>query len=185
MEGGLIARFGYTIDSILLKAESYPVDYVGISLGDASKYKWSFGDGTYDSTTTTPTHVYAATGTYEVCLTIYDVVAGKENTSCEYVTVGGPDYLDPLFTGQDIVLQCYPNPADDRYYILFDLPSEAYTQVSVYTLSGKKLRSVVNIKLGKGRHVYELDAADLYSGLYIIKLYSNIGIAHQIMSIQH
>jgi len=185
MGGGFIARFGYTIDSISRKAESYPVDYVGISLGDASKYKWSFGDGTYDSTTTTPTHIYATPGTYEVCLTVYDVISGTENTICESVTVGGPNYFNSLFTGQDIILQCYPNPADERYYILFDLPSEAYVAINVYTVSGKKLQSAINKKLDQGRHVYELDASDLANGLYIIKLYSDIRTATQIMSIQH
>ncbi len=185
-EGGLIAGFGYTYDSIIsTKAESYPVDYVGVSLGDASKYKWSFGDGRYDSTTTTPTHVYSNPGIYEVCLTIYDEVAKTENTSCSFVTVPQSTSIEELFTDPEFDLQCYPNPADDTYYVLFDLPAEAYTEVTLYTMTGKKMRSEINRKLVTGKHIFEMEASDLPNGLYIIRLNTNSHTATQILNIQH
>ncbi|KPK80144.1 MAG: hypothetical protein AMS27_17365, partial [Bacteroides sp. SM23_62_1] len=86
--GRLVAGFGYEIDSINLKADSYPVDFIGVSLGEGNKLKWSFGDGTYDSTSTTPTHEYNAPGAYEVCYTITDKVTGAEDTHCEILYVG-------------------------------------------------------------------------------------------------
>ncbi|MCK4750776.1 MAG: PKD domain-containing protein, partial [Bacteroidales bacterium] len=186
MEGGLIADFGYTYDNtITKKADTYPVDFVGVSLGDASKLKWSFGDGTYDSTTTTPRHVYNAPGVYEVCLTVYDEMAGTKSITCHSVQVPQATSAGYIYANPDIMLQCYPNPANDHYFVLFDLPSASYTQVGIYTISGKKIRSVINKKLSMGRHLFELDAADMPNGLYIIKLNSNIRMVTQIMSIQH
>ena len=53
---GLQADFAYEAELVDLKAESYPVDFVGVSLGDAGKLKWSVGDekGGTDTTTLTP-----------------------------------------------------------------------------------------------------------------------------------
>jgi PKD repeat protein len=186
MEGGLKAGFGYTYDSTInTKAESYPVDYVGVSLGDASKYKWSFGDGTYDSTTTTPYHIYTAPGVYDVCLTVYDEVAGTENTTCDSVRVPLTTAVPPVYDFSKIQLLCYPNPADDKYFVLFDLPSGSYTEVELYTISGKRIRSVINERMITGRHELELDASSLANGLYIIRLRSDTKTATQILSVQH
>jgi PKD repeat protein len=54
------------------------------------RYHWSFGDGT-GSTVKDPWHVYAATGTYYACLTVYDTTTGGTcvDTWCDSVTVAG------------------------------------------------------------------------------------------------
>jgi hypothetical protein len=86
---------------------------------------------------------------------------------------------------EDDPFMIYPNPADDKYYILFDLPSESFTEVELYTISGKKGRSLVNERLVKGRHEFELYAAGLANGLYIIRLRSDAKTVTQILSVQH
>jgi|GEM_PF-3264013 len=185
MEGGLIAGFGYTIDSTQLKAESYPVDYVGISLGDASKYKWSFGDGSYDSTTTTPTHVYSAPGIYDVCLTIYDEVSGEKNTSCEQVVVGSPGFTGYPFNVNNLVLRCIPNPSDDVCHLVMDLPAAGYTELTVYSVTGSKMRYLVNRHLEGGRHMYEINSSDWGNGLYFLRLQTVSGTVIEKLTIQH
>jgi hypothetical protein len=54
--------------------------------GDQMRYSWNFGDGTAASTAASPTHTYAAAGTYTVVLTVTD---GWNNvgTSTKSVTV--------------------------------------------------------------------------------------------------
>ncbi|MFC2098360.1 PKD domain-containing protein [Bacteroidota bacterium] len=86
---GLRAAFAYLMDSSNLKADTYPVDFVGVSLGDAGKLKWDFGDGTIDTTTMNPTHVYQTPGKYTACLTISNPISGDKNTSCQDVVTRG------------------------------------------------------------------------------------------------
>jgi len=49
--------------------------------------KWSFGDGTYDSTQVNPTHTYAQTGGYNVCLRI-KTRNGCVSEICKFVQAG-------------------------------------------------------------------------------------------------
>jgi PKD repeat protein len=48
------------------------VGTVDPNLGDTIAYRWSWGDGTADATTTSPSHVFPASGTYVVTLTTTD-----------------------------------------------------------------------------------------------------------------
>jgi PKD repeat protein len=83
---GLLADFGYHPDT-LNKAEGYPVDFVGVGAGDDARLRWSFGDGSYDTTSNTPHHVYQNPGTYTVCLTYSDPVTQQQDSTCKLVTV--------------------------------------------------------------------------------------------------
>jgi PKD repeat protein len=82
-DGGLKVAFGSQSDSFSAKAGGYPVDFVGAGLGDQSRLKWSFGDGSSgDTTTMSPTHVYTKEGTYYVCYTVSDPISGQTAESC-------------------------------------------------------------------------------------------------------
>jgi len=67
----------------------------------------------------------------------------------------------------------------------FDLPAEANTEITVFTLSGKKYRSIEQKKLLKGRHVYEMNSAEMQNGMYIIRLNTDSGTAVQLLKILH
>ena len=57
--------------------------------GTLSAHSWTFGDGA-TSTTTSPSHTYAAAGTYSVSETVTDSVNGSTNTKTSSVTVTAP-----------------------------------------------------------------------------------------------
>jgi len=57
--------------------------------GNISAHSWTFGDGA-TSTATSPSHAYAAAGTYSVSETVTDSVNGKTNTATKSVTVTAP-----------------------------------------------------------------------------------------------
>jgi PKD repeat protein len=59
------------------------------NLGDTIAYRWNWGDGTADSTTTSPSHTFPAAGTYVVTLTTTDGW-GKVATLTRNVTVAAP-----------------------------------------------------------------------------------------------
>jgi pseudomonalisin len=54
--------------------------------GTIGSHSWTFGDGA-SATTTSPSHTYAAAGTYSVSETVTDSVSGKTNSKTQSVTV--------------------------------------------------------------------------------------------------
>jgi uncharacterized protein (TIGR02145 family) len=180
--GKLVVGFGYEIDSINLKADSYPVDFIGVSLGEGNKLKWSFGDGTYDSTTTTPTHEYTAPGAYEVCYTITDQVTGAEDTHCEilYVGISGIHKLPPP---SGIVLMSYPNPFNKTCHILYTLPEKGRIELSLYDLAGRKITELESLFREPGQYEIEFDGSYLESGLYYLLLRTQNGSITHVMNV--
>lgn len=63
------------------------VAFTDVSSGVPTSWFWDFGDGN-TSTLQNPTHVYAASGTYTVCLTATN--ACGSNTTCTVITVSCP-----------------------------------------------------------------------------------------------
>ena len=69
-------------------ASGLTASFVPITSGVAPySYQWNFGDGN-TSTNTYPTHNYAQSGTYLVCLTITDA-SGCVATDCDTITLSG------------------------------------------------------------------------------------------------
>lgn len=61
--------------------------FTNLSTGGV-QYYWSFGDG-YNSIQSNPLHTYAASGSYLVCLNIFDTAQQCTSTYCDTVVVGG------------------------------------------------------------------------------------------------
>jgi PKD repeat protein len=57
-----------------------------------TKYKWSFGDGTYDTTSANPSHTYSATGKYYVCMVAIDGSCKADHCDSVSVTTGSSTY---------------------------------------------------------------------------------------------
>ncbi|MEP7097400.1 MAG: PKD domain-containing protein [Dokdonella sp.] len=64
--------------------------------GTISAHSWTFGDGG-TSTAASPSHVYAAAGTYSVTETVTDGVSGKTSSKTASVTVSGGGTSSQLF----------------------------------------------------------------------------------------
>ena len=165
---GLEADFSYKIDSINLKADSYPVDFIGVSLGDGNKLKWEFGDGAIDTTSLQPTHVYNAPGIYTVCLTISNPVTQDSARECEtlYVGVSGTDDVSGLF----IQLGNYPNPFRDITNIVYRLATAGDVDLSIFDNSGRKIETLVSEYKDAGKHIIEYNGSYLDSGVYHLRL---------------
>jgi len=75
-------------------AFTYNVSGNTVNFSDASttsspvNYSWSFGDGS-GSGLQNPSHTYNSSGTYAVCLTIFDSLGNCQSTYCDSVTLQG------------------------------------------------------------------------------------------------
>lgn len=63
-----------------------------------SYFKWDYGDGnTEEGIANNVNHKYDEKDTYKVCLTV-STDEGCEDTTCDYINIGGPAKCDVLFT---------------------------------------------------------------------------------------
>ena len=172
---GLRAAYSYDIDSSDLKATTYPVDFVGVSLGDAGKLKWDFGDGTpYDTTTLNPTHQYDDPGTYYACLTVSNPITGDENQYCEWITAGSTGIDD--YSGAAGMLRNFPNPFDQTTRILYELAYGTRVNLAVFDQAGRMVDILVHEDQPAGSYHLEYDGSNLDSGIYTLRLSTEHGV---------
>lgn len=67
----------------------------------------------------------------------------------------------------------YPNPAGAFFTVKFSLPSNGYTTLAVYDMTGKQLLVPVSGQLTSGAYTKTISTASLPAGIYLIKLVHN------------
>lgn len=127
-------------------------------------YLWNFGDGN-TSTVADPYHLYSASGPYLITLTVYGV--------CDTVTSVVVFNAIALNTDEvefhDLVL--YPNPTMDIVNIKLPFADNAMFNVEIMDVTGKVVYSKNNLN----GPIISIDAHNLSSGIYQIKLKTNSG----------
>lgn len=88
-----------------------------------------------------------------------------------YVTV----VPDTKVEGEEVpvsfeLYQNYPNPFNPTTSIKFALPKESQVKLSVYTILGQEVATLVNSVMPAGYHTVNFDASNLPSGMYIYKI---------------
>ncbi len=151
------------------KASGYPVDFVGIAHGDAAKLKWTFGDGTEETTTTSPKHIYADTGTYNVCISVYDQITGEGDTTCQLIRVGSSTDVPELEITDEVLFNAYPNPFSSVITIRYEVLDNA-VELGIYDINGKLIERIINTQKHVGRYALPWDGSALINGTYWIKL---------------
>jgi len=69
--------------------------------------------------------------------------------------------------------QNHPNPFNPTTNIQFNLPLNAYVNLSVFNILGEKVTELLNGEIPAGYHNVVFDASDLISGIYFYKLEAN------------
>ena len=69
--------------------------------------------------------------------------------------------------------QNYPNPFNPETKINYSLPANGEVKLTVYTLQGELIKTLVNERQNAGSYSVEFDGSDLVSGMYIYKLTVN------------
>ncbi len=132
---------------------------------NASSYLWDFGDASTD-TSSNPTHTYATTGLYTVCLTAWNV-CGDSMTYCDTVLL---IILDNKSLTEGTSVDLYPNPASEvaTINVSSSLYSGDYT-FEMYDAAGKLVRTQNGV-FGQNMNV---DRNGLEGGMYLYKIRVN------------
>ena len=85
----------------------------------------------------------------------------KTLTSVDNVSTIPSDYL---------LLQNFPNPFNPSTLIRYDLPRQSRVNISVYTILGERISSLVNEVQNEGHYELSFDASRSASGIYLVKM---------------
>lgn len=99
-------------------------------------------------------------------------VNGYTNSGAVYVYSDHPTSLnDHLINPEAFELfQNYPNPFNPSTKINYNLVTKSHIKLSIYDITGRKIKTLVNQQQSVGRHSISFDASGLASGIYIYKL---------------
>lgn len=162
-----------------------------LSSGGTGNYSfvWDFGDGT-TSTEAFPTHVYGASGPYNLCLTMMDD-SNCEDTFCEEIEVDQDGILG-MGTGFDVrnvltirVIQelptginerasleatkLWPNPVVEQFNLTLNSSRSGNLTMTILDLNGREVRTM-NASVIAGNNQLPMDVSGLGSGMYVLRL---------------
>lgn len=69
-------------------------------------------------------------------------------------------------------MKTYPNPTTDNTTLTFNLDETSTVNVSVYSISGRLVKTVTNKNVQAGAQTLTIDASDLPNGTYIVKFHA-------------
>lgn len=134
----------------------------------ATSWLWDFGDGG-TSTLQNPNHVYAASGTYTVTLSIN----GLSCTKSVAVTIGTTG-VDELNGGLQFTL--FPNPAGKQTTLQLNQKLRQPANLVIYTLEGQEVSAM---RLNAGAKDILIPLSGLASQLYMVVLRNEEGEVRQ------
>lgn len=161
------------------------IELVDSSYGTDLSYKWSWGDGSYDSAVTTPTHTYSNTGLYEVCLELTDTINGCKYYYCDSLDIDSNGLMRSSFTINvvkygatglsetitEVNINLYPNPAKNELWIESENEMEGYEILSV---SGQLIERA-NLTGNKS----QINISSIANGYYLIGIKTNRGVVYK------
>ncbi len=105
-----------------------------------------------------------AAGIYTYRLKAVDFDGSFEYSKSVEVSVGTPETF--------AVSQNYPNPFNPSTAVDFQLPADAHMTMEIFSVTGEKISTLINVQISAGYHKQIIDAASLQltSGIYLYRL---------------
>jgi 3D (Asp-Asp-Asp) domain-containing protein len=161
-------------------------------------YFWDFGDGN-TSTLQYPTHTYASSGLYLICLTITDnssctstycdsvgivLFGGGENRSGFTVNVIPPASLGTNEISTSVTsLNLFPNPATENAVLNYNASVAGNHQIVISDISGKII-SAESFAAQKGNNSKAISLNEMSAGIYILSVTDESGNAQHLRLIK-
>jgi hypothetical protein len=70
----------------------------------------------------------------------------------------------------------FPNPFNPQTAIPFEIPWQGWVKMSLVDASGKTVRTLIDRELQAGKHMHVLLAEQMPSGIYVVRLETEIGV---------
>lgn len=119
-------------------------------------------------------------GYYSVSSISYAMVVLGFNSGFTPVSIDDSDVQLP---GSITLHQNYPNPFNPGTRIIFELPESAEVQLDIYTLTGKKISTLVQSRMSAGTHTIDFDGSRLGSGVYMYRIRAGNHVESRIMTL--
>ncbi|MFN0274725.1 MAG: PKD domain-containing protein [Chitinophagales bacterium] len=149
-----IADFTYTL-------VGFTASFSDLTTNTPTSWSWDFDDGTAVSTEQNPSHTYATTGTYNVCLQASN--GGGISTECKELQVGvGIEDISSF-------ISLYPNPAQEFIIIEAGNNISDFT-VELYNTIGQKVETEIIVA---SANRLQMNVKNLSAGNYLIKISNN------------
>ena len=157
-----LARFTWEQED---SSDPLQVSFTDISEYEPQTWHWSFGDGSA-SQDTSPVHLYAQPGIYEVCLVVANEYSS--DTLCRWLNLDVTSTKDDNITPFEI--NVFPNPFTT--HLGFNGSDYQQGQVDIYDITGRKLAT----KNWVGRQL-DWNLTDLPTGVYFYKIHTDKGFS--------
>ncbi|MFI5222068.1 MAG: PKD domain-containing protein, partial [Bacteroidia bacterium] len=131
-----------------------------LSKGMVKKFKWNFGDGSYDTTRwDTLTHLYTKTGVFDATLTVTDIYNCTD--SFKLLNAGSNSNLDPLIHVGPSTHQCFRN----NQFSIYSANPGAQISWALFNTQNKRIDSSTQNPFRGGPYVF------VNCGNYRIRMY--------------
>jgi len=175
-EDGLEADF--IADSTYVHINS-PIQFTDQSLGLLSSWEWDFdNNGVVDDTVRNPIYAYSQAGEYTVKLSVSDGANNATEIKENYITVISSIGIEED-ANNSLSIELYPNPSSGLTHLKYQVNAVCITKIDLYTLSGKRVRNLVNEGKIPGEYEIEIDVSDLPAGIYILKAMMEDAVVRQ------
>jgi hypothetical protein len=106
------------------------------------------------------------------------VNAGGEGpySSSAFFTTGttvGVDAIESTIPKEFALMQNYPNPFNPSTTILYDIPTSAFVNVTIYDVLGRQVVTLVNEVQSASHYRIQWSASNVSSGMYILRIRAN------------
>lgn len=149
--------------------------------GAGALYYWDFGDGDY-SYSQNPSHQYAFSGIFTVCLTVYDSSMNLCDSTCHNIYTAAVGFSE---NGTGSSFDVSPNPADELMQLSFVASNAESALVSFFDGSGRLAQQKAITVHGAGTVNTEINTKDMAAGIYLVKLEVNGTVAWKKIALTH
>ena len=137
--------------------------------GPFYSWYWDFGDGN-TSTQQNPTHTYAQTGWYQICLTVFSQT--NTCTNCDSIYVLNLSGIEEWLSSGAV--NYFPNPTNGMTTIAYTLNGGAAVSIEVYDLVGNKVETILDqTRQEAGSHTLNWNAGEQAEGIYLLRITVN------------